>query len=117
MSINNWTLQKLLTLEELSLAYWEVEKRRMCGRIPGHAKELLKETGEILHDMESVLIRRRGSELLADLKKGHASFSNNLEKVRAIQNGLDDLYRSLEKAGQSVGGAILILEKAQQQRG
>jgi len=113
MSTKNWTLQKLLTLEDLSMAYWEVEKLRVVGRIPGYAEDLLRKTGEIIHDMESILIRRRDNGLLADLKKDHDSFLHCMKEARVMKTGLDGLDRKLEKAGKSVAGMILILEKAQ----
>lgn len=114
MSTTNWTLQKLLTLEDLSMAFWEVEKRRIGGRIPDPEEDLLRKTGKILHDLESILIRRSGDKLLTELKKGHDSFLRCMEEVMVIKTFLDGLDGKLEKAGKSVAAMILILEKTQQ---
>ncbi len=64
-------LQKLYTLEELSMAFWETEKIRMSNGLPEEERKMMAGLGEKLHELESLLMRKQGKELLSSFPRAY----------------------------------------------
>ena len=111
MNDRSISLQKLYTLEEVSMTFWEVEKRRMAKGLTSEEKLSLEKASLALRELERTMIRTQQKDLLKKLKLDAKPLQELTRDIEAKNKNLDGLAARLEKVTCLLDDFLQILDK------